>query len=81
MKNVIIQQIGELFTQNLNSYPDSYPLTSENLATNEASESVADWAKNLFENRTELDRERDEQYNITITDYVEAAFSAFADSF
>lgn len=71
--------IYDLATENFNLYPESYPLNDDGTATDEASESVQDLATNYFENRTELDAERDEKADVTEIDYVEICMAAFAE--
>jgi hypothetical protein len=72
------QTIQELFRQNFNLYPASYPLTESGLATNEASETVADVAKAYFEHRNESEIERDENLGITMIDYVDWCMDEFS---
>jgi hypothetical protein len=77
-KQNVEQIIKELFRQNYNLYPESYPLNENGEAENEASENVADVAKGYYANRTESEIERDEQLGITEIDYVEWCMAEFS---
>ena len=77
-KDNVEQIIRELFRQNFNLYPESYPMHDDGRATNEASENVADVAKGYYANRTEDEVLRDEELNITEIDYVEWCMEEFS---
>lgn len=68
------QAIQDLFKDNLNLYPEDYPLemvNGEYLASNEASEMASDVAESYWEHRQEHEVERDEKNNVELIDYVE----------
>lgn len=70
--------VRELARQNFNLYPESYPI-EDGLATNEATENAQDLAKNYWDNRTELDEERDNGCGVSKIDYVEWVCAEFSD--
>lgn len=74
----VSQIIEDLAIENFNLYSENYPLTNDGLATNEASENVADLAKSYFESRNEVEIERDNQLGIDLSDYVDYCMSAFS---
>ena len=73
------QSVTGLAKENFSLYPENYPIQN-GMATNEASENVSDLAKAYWDNRTELDTQRDEDCGVTIIDYVELCQAAFAET-
>lgn len=71
------QIIQELARQNFRMYPASYPIV-DGLATDDAAINAQEVAIGYYDNRTELDRERDEELGITKIDYVEWVMEEFS---
>lgn len=63
--------IRDLFRQNFNAYPESYPLTDDGLMSEEGTTCAQDNAKRYWAVRTEFEIERDEKAGVTEIDYVE----------
>jgi hypothetical protein len=76
-KENVEQIIRELFRENLRLYPESYPLTNQGGATQEASESVEGVASGYWDNRDELEVQRDQKLAITRVDYLEWCMNEF----
>jgi len=79
MRHTAELAVKELAKENFYLYPEDYPIEN-GLATDEASENIADLAENYWDNRTELDVARDEKESVTLIDYVEWCFSAFSET-
>lgn len=77
-KQNVKQIIQDLARENFNSNSEQYPIT-EGIATDEASEAVADLAKSYYNNRTEQEEARDEELNVAVIDYVEWCMEEFAE--
>jgi len=69
--------VMELATTNFRMYPENYPLNSDGLATDEASENAQELAISYYEHRDELEVERDEKAGINKADYVDFVMDAF----
>lgn len=70
-KQNIEQLIRDLFRQNFNAYPESYPLTDDGLMSEEGTTEAQEVAKGYWAVRTEDEIERDEKVGVTEIDYVE----------
>lgn len=71
MKKADIEQIvRELFRENFNLYPDSYPLTETGLMTEEGTINAQEVALGYFRERSESEIFRDEELDVTKIDYV-----------
>lgn len=70
-KQDIEQIIRELFRQNFNLYPASYPLTEDGLMTEEGTTNAQDVAKGYWAERNDDEIERDEKVGVTEIDYVD----------
>lgn len=83
--------IRDLFRQNFNLYPESYPLTTEYvnsmipnkkgelLVTDEAAINAQEAAVGYWNNRNEDEIERDEKAGVTEIDYVEWVMAELSD--
>jgi hypothetical protein len=78
-KENVEQLIKQLTRECINAYPDAYPVNIDGTATDVASMAVADIASSYWENRNENEIERDENLNITESDYVEWCLETFSD--
>lgn len=64
------QVIQELFSQNFNLYPESYPLNADGSVSNEAKDAAENVARQYYAVRTDEEIDRDSQLNINEEDYV-----------
>jgi len=76
MKTQIERIIKDLAYDNFKTYADMYP-TFEGKATEEATSNVKQLASNYYDNRTNEDIDRDEQYNVAEEDYQKWCLEAF----
>lgn len=70
-KQNIEQIIRELFRENFNLYPESYPLGENGLMSDEGTITAQEVAKGYYANRAEFEIERDEKAGVTEIYYVE----------
>lgn len=74
----IHQIIRELFIQNYNAYPESYPLTEDGLMSEEGTICAQEVARGYWDVREEAEIERDEIAGVTEIDYVEWVMAALS---
>lgn len=74
----IQQEVRELFRDNYNLYPESYPLTADGLMSEEGTLCAQEVARGYWAERNESEIERDEQAGVTEIDYVEWVMAALS---
>jgi hypothetical protein len=78
-KKDVEQLIKELTRDCVKAYPEAYPINLNGTATDVASMGVADIASSMFAERNVIEIKRDENLNITESDYVEWSMQAFSE--
>lgn len=74
----ISQIVRELFRDNYNLYPESYPLTEGGLMSEEGKICAQEVARGYWDVREEAEIERDEKAGVTENDYIEWVMSALS---